>query len=55
MLHLEENNSYLYEKNFDESFGLGDKKLSIEEKIYVMHTSKARFNISKLFENDTQV
>lgn len=48
-LHLNENNNYLYEKNFDNKFGFGDEKLTIEEKLYQIHTSKARINVAKLF------
>jgi hypothetical protein len=54
-LHLEENNAYLYETRFDQTFGAPDPKLSLEEKIYHVETSKAKYNISKLFENDPEV
>jgi hypothetical protein len=54
-LHLKEDNVYLYEKNLNKSFGLGDDKLTMEEKIYHIKTSKARIDISKLFENDAEV
>ena len=40
-LHLDEDNAYLYEKNYDKMFGVQDPKLSLEEKIYVLDSSKA--------------
>ena len=52
-LHLAEDNAYLYEKNFDKLYS--DDSLSLEEKLYLFGTSKARWNVTKLFENDKEV
>ena len=54
-LHLKEDNVYLYDKNMDKTYGVGNEKLTMEEKLYHINTSKAKINIKKLFENDQEV
>ena len=42
----------MYEKNYEKTH---DQSLSLDERLYNLYSSKAQFNISKLFESDLEV